>query len=561
MKILIAIPQSTILPSGPAYVASSLSAAGFDVEGYFFKDVDDYVGRLAMGRYDVVMTGGLCSHFHTLKTVVHEARRHGAITVLGGGIVTSEPELIHRALGPDYSVLGQGEATAVELATRLENKSNPDDILGIAYVGDDGQFTRTGPRPEIADLDSLPFPDYDLFGLRERLDAARPSDEDRFNVFDNPREYPVIGSRGCPYSCSFCYHTSNRHYRCRSIPNIMAEVTKVVTEYGVNILFFLDELFTANETRLREFCQAMIEFRRTAPHEVVWQAAVRVDKLKPQMLDMMKAAGCYIASYGFESHSQSVLNSMHKHITTEQIDNAVRWTLDRKMAVQANFILGDRAETVETASETLRYRAEHPELGIQVGAIMVVPNSLDYQYCVSKGIIRDRLDHIANHWSDWINYSQMTHKEHDRMLTEIYLLNLRRVYRAVVRHSSADSVEYSCPHCLTDQTMRRYALPRFGRHRVICRNCGGRLLLSGWLRMLFERMVVLVTPRAAWPYRLLKLLRKVKPATRIAGSVAIAAQRAVTGLWTGLKAVPASEASTVPEPSLSPSHPSDVVAP
>ena len=330
----------------------------------------------------------------------------------------------------------------------------------------------------------------------------------------------------------------------------MAEVTKVVTEYGVNIVFFLDELFTANETRLREFCEAMIEFRRTAPHEVVWQAAVRVDKLKPEMLDMMKAAGCYIASYGFESHSQAVLDSMHKHITTEQINNAVRWTLDRKMAVQANFILGDRAETVETASETLRYRSQHPELGIQVGAIMVVPNSPDYQYCVSKGIIRDRLDHIANHWSDWINYSKMTNQEHDRMLTEIYLMNLRHVYRAVVRHPDPDSVEYSCPHCLTDQTMRRYTLPRFGRHRVICRNCGGRLLLSGWPRLLFERLVVLVTPRAAWPYRMLKLLREVKPAIQVAGSVAASALGAVTGVWTRLKTGSPAESCSVPAPSL-----------
>ena len=497
-------PKSWVLPSGPAYVAACLRRAGFDVQGHTFTGVDSFRERLR-GKFDVVMTGGLCCHYHELRGIIHDARMSGAITVLGGGIVTSEPELITRALRPDYSILGQGEQTAVELTQALAKGNSEWDIPGLATVGCAGVFAMSTPRDEITDLDSLPFPDYGMFGLRERMNNARPSDRDALNVFDYPREYTIVGSRGCPYSCSFCYHTSTVHFASRTVGNIMSEIRMAVGVYRANIITFIDELFTVNDARLSDFCQQMTELRMSAG-DIRWTCQTRVAGLKRETLRMMEEAGCYLVGFGFESHSQTVLDSMHKHITTAQIDQALKWTRETRMAIGANFILGDRAETVGTARETFEFCRRNRHAGFWITGIMAVPNSPDYQLCVSRGIIRDRLDHIANHWSEHLNFSRMTDREHDACMTRAYLDNLR-IYRAWSWRWH-DGISYVCPHCLTTQFLANYHLPRFARHRAICRSCGGSLLVSGLWRMVVEVLIAWIVPRAAWPYRLLKLVKR-----------------------------------------------------
>ena len=102
-------------------------------------------------------------------------------------------------------------------------------IRGLGFCRN-GSFVETPCRPEIEDLDALPLPDYEVFGYREHLDAMKPSDRDMLNIFDEPREYPLIASRSCPYKCSFCYHPSGYKYRRRSLDSIMAEIEEVVKE-------------------------------------------------------------------------------------------------------------------------------------------------------------------------------------------------------------------------------------------------------------------------------------------------------------------------------------------
>jgi radical SAM superfamily enzyme YgiQ (UPF0313 family) len=506
MRVLISVPRSDIPAAGPAYVAATLKQAGHSVTGHLFKSAEAFREVIRNG-YDIMATGGLCSQFKEMKCMVDIAHQEGLKTIVGGGIVSSEPELMTRELGTDYSVLGQGEITAVELVNAIANNGDIALIKGLGYCRN-GEFIETPCRPEIDKLDELPFPDYDAFGFSAYLDAMKPSDRDMLYLFDQPREYPLIASRSCPYKCSFCYHPSGYKYRRRSVDSIMAELQQIVPKYRINIISILDELFSADEKRLLEFCERFKAFQATVPWEIRWFCCLHVAGLKSRTLEVMRDAGCYMVSYGFESYSPVVLKSMQKHITPEEIHFAVHETLDRKLALQANFIFGDRAESRETAEQTLAFWRAHPEAGIFLGPMIVCPNSPDYQYCLAKGIIKDRVAHIRDHVFDTLNMTAMPDKDFFRLIGELFLFNITDIVWVPPLKRTPDSLVVQCPHCQQILTYKNYHTPRLYKHRMICRACHKRFFVSGRFFILLQKAVAAIAPRSAYSYYFYRGLRR-----------------------------------------------------
>ena len=111
--------------------------------------------------------------------------------------------------------------------------------------------------------------------------------------------------------------------------------------------------------RLLEFCDGIKKLKSEISWDLKWSPQLTVHSVDGDLLKIMKEAGCELISYGFESFSPIVLKSMGKPITPQQIDNAIKETLKAKIAIQANFIFGDIAETKETAEETLNYWKNH----------------------------------------------------------------------------------------------------------------------------------------------------------------------------------------------------------
>lgn len=300
MKVVLIAPRVTdgyrIFPIGLSYIAAALRAAGHDVHGLLY--TDHATAEASMWGMDIVATGGLVTQYHDIKAILDIAHRRHLPTILGGGIITTEPDLMMSLLKPTWGVVGEGEVKSVEI---LAGKH-----------GARGLAINTLP----VNLDSLPWPAYDVFEFEKWLDRLKPSDNPLIDIEDHPREYPLLTSRSCPYLCSFCAHTTGRLYRQRSIDGIFAELNWAVPRYRINIVTIYDELFSSDPDRVAEFC------RRIAPLKVRWTCQTRVEDVTREMLEMMRDAGCFLVGFGFESHSQRVLDSMRKHITTQQIDRA-----------------------------------------------------------------------------------------------------------------------------------------------------------------------------------------------------------------------------------------------
>ena len=224
-----------------------------------------------------------------------------AKTMVGGMVVTSQPDVVYDGLGADIAVIGEAEETVVELMDAFEEKRELAGVKGIIYRDEKtGEPVTTLPRPLIQDIDSLPWPDYEAMEMDEFVNLYGNTDGGGlvFSHHDDPRMVPIMTSRGCPFKCTFCcYELVETKYRTRDLDDVMAEIEHLVERYKINTLFISDDLFSLKKTRLIEFCE------RIAPMNLNWQCSIRVKPVDREMLTLMRDSGCKTVAYGIENAS------------------------------------------------------------------------------------------------------------------------------------------------------------------------------------------------------------------------------------------------------------------
>ena len=497
------------MPVGLAYISAVLKKNGYEVKwlnlNHHDGTVDELIKKkLSQEKYDFILTGGLSIFYPTIKDCVKSFRRHApyARIVLGGGAISSQPELTFKLLRPDYIVIGEGEMTIVELLQCLGKGGNLNEVAGIGYPGSDGKLVLTRAREAIKDIDFLPYPDYEGLGIDTYLDHAIPRPTDAFyDLLDSPRTSPLVSSRSCPYSCTFCFHPIGKVYRQRSVSNIMDELNFAIKRYKINIIFIFDELFSYDKERVYEFCKQIKDLFKTIPWEVRWNCQIRVDKLDEELLTTMKDSGCYILSLGLESYSPTVLASMHKKITPQQIDQTLQMTHRLNMTVQGNFIFGDVAETTETAYETLNYwkKSIYSGGGLNLGFISPYPGTALYHHCLTKGIIKDEADFLENittYIARPINMSNtMTDKEFEILQRDIFEAE-RKHHKyvkplSVIANNDTKEIHVKCPHCNVISIYKNFTFDKYayGLQMICCRNCRMRFYL---MSVIIELEVILI---------------------------------------------------------------------
>lgn len=486
------INHNYAFPFGLGYISAILKKQGYPVDclnlNHKKGKIEDVLKKaLDEKKYDFVCTGNLAVGYNITEKIISSARKHNSKPqiILGGLIITSEPELIFNTLNPDFGVIGEGEETIIELLEAVKKKENLENVKGIIYTKD-GQLTITQKRDGPKDLDSLPFPDFDGLKFEEQVNHQHCNDNFVCNQFDFPRLYPILGSRGCPFQCTFCYHYDR--YRARSVKNILEELNTNVKKYNINIVQLYDECFAVDKERVREFCEGINKLSNVISRKLSWICQIRVDSFDKEVLKLMRESGCSLISYGFESFSPTVLKSMEKNITPEQIEKAFKDTLEAGISIQANFIFGDIAETKETAKETIDWWKKNSKGNINLCYVRPYPGSVIYKHCIKKGIIKDKLEFIKNIDSNSLVMNMtdnMTDKE-DKKLKQRTLVDLRREYGSWVVPISIKkdinntfSITVKCPYCKKIITYRNCLFNNaiIYLDRLTCRECPMRFFV------------------------------------------------------------------------------------
>lgn len=508
MNILIVIPKYSPLlfsryefPVGFAYISAVLKRAGHSVD---LLNLNDYYGRPELNGWDglrmlleracarreylMVCTGGISPFYDFAKATVALVKEiaPAAVTVIGGGLLTSEPELVFDAIRPHFGVIGEGEETIVELAAAIAAGGPWHQVRGIVYRDASHRRVMTAARPAIEDLDSLPFPDYEGFDMEGYL---RQLPTDLYGSFtrDEPRGITVSASRSCPFKCSFCFHPIGNKYRSRSVDSLLSEIDHLVRKYRINTVAIADELFGFDKEYLKEFC------RRIKPYRLDIVVQLHVSQVTPETIGLLKEAGCVFISFGIESASNAVLKGMHKNSTIEQIEQALRLTYEAGIQIQGNFIFGDASETPETAAETFAWWHDNRRYQINLSRVVGYPGSELWENAVKKGIITDKLAYIEKDcsrlWS--LNLSQLTDFEMLKVMQRVEYTDQQFRLPAKVlscRRTGVDykkralfSLEAQCPHCLSvvrypslhSRTLESCE-PPFAVNRIGCRKCNQR---------------------------------------------------------------------------------------
>ena len=352
-------------PLGTLYAAATLRSRGYSValfDAMLAESEDEWAAALDhhQPRYAVIFE----DNFNYLSKMCllrmreaafrmsEMAKAHGCAVVLCGADMTDHADLYFQH-GADYLLLGEGELTLGELLDSLTGRSvQPlDQILGLAYKIQDSRFktqdsnysapadslafeswnlnlgiSRTARRPDIRDLDALPFPAWDLVNVPryQRIWRERHGDY----------SMNMVTTRGCPYHCNWCAKPIwGQRYNSRSPENVVAELKWLKEQYRPDHIWFADDIFGLKPGWIERFASLVREAGAVVPFKCLQRADLVAEKTASALAE----AGCKTVWMGAESGSQKILDAMDKGQTVQDVYNATGWL--RAHGIEVGFFL------------------------------------------------------------------------------------------------------------------------------------------------------------------------------------------------------------------------------
>lgn len=365
MKILLVKPVTPgklvlncIPPIGLGYLATALRQQGFRqvkildcVKEHL--DFNDFEKRIKKYKPDIIGFQVFSQDLAFVKKslAIIKKNHHEIITIAGGPHPSGLPkEMLTNFKDLDFVFCGEAEIGLPMLVKTLtgSGRGNFQMVPGLGWRNKKG-VVKVNKQAFLEDLDSLGPPDWDLLKPQEYPDAPQGV------IFRNRPVAPIMATRGCPFSCTFCagWTISGKKIRRRSVDNVLAEIELLYKDYGVREIHFLDDNFTLDRNYLKNFCQKLIK----QDFKISWCCpnGVRLDTLDKNVLELMKKAGCYYVSVGIESGSDRILRLMKKGITTRKIKRLVKMVTKAGMPINGFFILGYPGETKKEILQTIKF--------------------------------------------------------------------------------------------------------------------------------------------------------------------------------------------------------------
>jgi len=327
--------DSPMPPLGLLYLSAVAEEEKFEV-GIFDFGVDEemrILNSLKEFNPDIIGITILTHVVNEAKKVIQFCRENlpKAKIVVGGPHVTVRPIDGLKYCNADIVVVGEGEEAFKELLLKYK-------IDGLNNYG--GIVN----NQKILDLEKVPLP------------ARHLIDYKRYKYTDNDGDviHTLTTSRGCPGKCIFCcIRVFGNRTRYFPIDKTLSEIEYLIKKCNAKSLYFQDDCFTSDLEYVRRICNIIISKK----YNIKFRCRARIkDFYKPEslgLLSLMKKAGCDKMIFGIESGNQSILNSIKKGITIQQIEKTVQHVKDSGIKVKASFILGLPNDNHDTINDTL----------------------------------------------------------------------------------------------------------------------------------------------------------------------------------------------------------------
>ncbi len=390
MKVLLVYPRAALynpfrvawIPLSLSFIASMLRKEGHVVS--IFDRASIWARKRDRERLNEVMMEGIRRFqpdligLNTLSPVIHDTAEcvrlirsiYAGPMVAGGHHATALPELtLLRIPGLDGVVEGEGEIAMAKLA----DGADPVTVPGVWWKGKEGPVTRP-PSSQIETLDSLPFPALDLLDMAFYM---KPS-------LSYIRGYylatvPVLTARGCVYRCDFCSESLpyGKGIRFHSPEYVLEWIKKLVVDYRGEGIYFYDNDFLADENRAKEICERILSAGLSK--KIKWGIQTRANRIRGEILRLLKKAGCVVIEIGVESASKNHLDSVHKKITVEMNELAIRLCKKEGIRVHAFMLTGFEGEKVSDLQQGLQWLREARPDSFSWFPLMIHPGTALYR--------------------------------------------------------------------------------------------------------------------------------------------------------------------------------------
>ena len=388
--------SGSIFPLGLGYIMSSVMDNGFACDSIdccklinTFWESDlvrlrvELVPRLM--KYNPVLVGiGPCitTQAKALKIIAECCREvYGEERIYCGGPLASidgQEWFFSDFLKLKYIVKGDGEQAAVEMLRTLKDGGSLEECRCVTTSG-------RIVHNEIGDIDTISFPQRP--DMRSTIISTR-------RRADGKATATMITSRGCLYNCRYCVSGNlfHKHFRKRSVGNILDEMAFLKETYGITDIIFYDDCFFARPTKVHEdihnFCMSLL--RRNL--DMTWQMEIRCDLLQridSEDIRLLDQSGCRQMNLGIEKTTSQGLKYLGKHIELADLSEKIRLIKSMsEMQVSGTFILGGKDETEEDILRTIRESREMNLDFAHYNPLFVYPGTPVYdEYFGSTGVM------------------------------------------------------------------------------------------------------------------------------------------------------------------------------
>ena len=428
---------------GLGYLASALKKNGHDVlilDG--LREKIEY----NPSEWDIVGVSAMSTYFPECIEEVKKAKSYGLKTIIGGPHIICDPIQSLIDSGADYAAIGEGERTMTQLAAGLP----PAQVDGLAYWNNGKVVQSKQSDAMIGETES----GATTFLMKENmytLQVGKLKRDFQLNIDDfgrpdwssiDPRTYPVaphgmiahahpiapiITTRGCPYSCTYCSApiTAGKRMRYRDPKNVVDEIEMLVNDFGVKEIQIEDDNFTLNRKHCITICEEILK----RGIKVLWSLpnGVRIDKLDKEMLLLMKKAGCVSMALGIESANQRILDMIKKELNQEIVKKVVQDVADVGIETVGFFMIGFPTETKQEIENTINFALELPLTRAIFAKVTPLPGTELFDLWEEKYSETGKVD-----WKTF-NYYQFDADWADCSFEEIAKLQTRATFRFYMR--------------------------------------------------------------------------------------------------------------------------------
>lgn len=288
----------------------------------------------------------------TLSTAISIAERIKALApeikvVFGGyGVSFESSKFLEITTAIDVIVVGEGEITLAELLDAWDAGTDLRSVPGLVFKPFRSlPALTTAVRPQVPNLDVLPFPAYHLLGKVDRYAAASRTKA----TYNQP--FPIDAGRGCSFTCTFCSSCLMfaRTVRARSPENIIEEIRFLTVKWGVRQFLMTYDLFDFNRDYVKDFCIKVIE----AKLDISWECRCRIEILDEEAIRLMHQAGCFHVLFGIESGSTRTLKAIKKTTNLSKMRERIESVVKGGLSPIFSFVVGFPEETSEDVDATL----------------------------------------------------------------------------------------------------------------------------------------------------------------------------------------------------------------